>query len=293
MSRRAAQAPSELPMKSPHAATMGEERGAPSDVAEAFLDQDHDAHLTLPVDPAQLISTVKSLLRPDRADVTPPESQGRYRRIIDTALEGIWTIDSRTNTTYVNRQMTAMLGQSAAEMIGRSLYDFMEEETRWEAVRNFEHARQGLKGQFDARFRRADGRDLMAIVSTHPIFDEDGPFAGALVVITDITSRKRAESARCAAETLRSVAALAAAVNHEINNPLMCVIGNLDLLERTGRLDAYGRARVQAALAAADEITMKVRRFGRITRLELADDGLALPPMLDLEKSSQGLGDEC
>jgi PAS domain S-box-containing protein len=233
------------------------------------------------------------LLRIDRAEVALRESRERYRRIIDTALAGVWAVDAGTITTYVNRQMAAMLGQSAADMIGRSLYDFMEGETRVQAGRNFERARQGLKEQFDARFQRPDGRDLRAIVSTYPIFTEDAQFSGALVVITDVTRRKLGERATREAETLRSVAALGAAVHHEINNPLTTVIGNLQLLESTGRLDAYGRARLQAALAAAAEIARKVRRFGRITQLEFADDALTLPSMLDLERSSQGLDDEC
>jgi hypothetical protein len=42
-----------------------------------------------------------------------------------------------------------------------------------------------------------------------------------------------------------------------------------------------------AAMAAADEIKKKVHWLGWMTRLELADGGLGLPPMLDLEKSSQ------
>ncbi len=91
---------------------------------------------------------------------------------------------------------------------------------------------------------------------------------------------------------LRWVATLAAAASHEINSPLMSVIGNLELLKKTQRLDAHGRARLEAALAATDEITEQVRRLGRITRLELAADGPDLPPMLDLEKSSQGLDHE-
>ncbi len=72
----------------------------------------------------------------------------------------------------------------------------------------------------------------------------------------------------------------------------MAVMGNLELLEKMHRLDAPGRARLEVALAAADQIKEKVRRLGRITRLELATSGPGLPPMLDLEKSSQGLDDE-
>ena len=94
-------------------------------------------------------------------------------------------------------------------------------------------------------------------------------------------------------EILRSIATLAVAASHEINNPLMALIASLELLERTQALDAYGQARLRAALAATDQITETVRRLGRITRLELAAGGSDLPPMLDLEKSSRrAMGDE-
>jgi signal transduction histidine kinase len=87
-------------------------------------------------------------------------------------------------------------------------------------------------------------------------------------------------------ESLRPVATLAAMVSHEINNPLMAIVGNLELLEAADTLDAYGRARVAAALAAAAQIKETVRQLGHITRLELAVGAPNLPPMLDLEKST-------
>lgn len=94
-------------------------------------------------------------------------------------------------------------------------------------------------------------------------------------------------------EILHSIATLAAMVGHEINNPLMTTVANLELLARTQTLDAYGRARLEAALAAAAQIKETIRRLGRITRLELAAGGPNLPPMLDLEKSSREANGEC
>jgi signal transduction histidine kinase len=54
-------------------------------------------------------------------------------------------------------------------------------------------------------------------------------------------------------EILRSVATLAAAASHEINNPLMALIASLELPERTQTLNAYGQARLSVVLAAAWE----------------------------------------
>ena len=44
-------------------------------------------------------------------------------------------------------------------------------------------------------------------------------------------------------EVPRSVAMLAAAASHEINNSLMVIVANLELLERTQALDADGDGR--------------------------------------------------
>ena len=249
-----------------------------------------EAHLTLRVEPEALAATVMSLLRVNRADATRPGDQARYREILGAALEGIAMVDPKGITAYVNQQMAAMLGQRTAAMIGRSLYDFMQGEPRTPAVPGLERVARGREEHFDARLLRADGSKLHAIVSIYPIFPEGGQLAGALVVVTDVTSRTMEESTRVEADTLRSVAARAATVKHEINNPLMTLIGNLELLERAGTLDAAGRTLLRGALAAADEITRKVGRFGRLTRLELADERVALPAMLDLDKSSSEHG---
>ena len=49
----------------------------------------------------------------------------RYRRIVETASEGIWTVDADERTTFVNPKMEQLLGYDAAEMLGRRWGDFM------------------------------------------------------------------------------------------------------------------------------------------------------------------------
>jgi signal transduction histidine kinase len=83
-------------------------------------------------------------------------------------------------------------------------------------------------------------------------------------------------------ETLYWVTALAAAVSHEINNPLTVIVGNLQLLASGNTLDTRGRACVSAALDAAIQISERIRRLALVTRLELAAEE-PNPPMLSLE----------
>jgi len=75
------------------------------------------------------------------------ESEERYRRIVDTADEGVWTIDAEANTDFVNPKMAQMLGYKVEEMLGRPLADFMDEEGQATAAANVKRREQGIAEQ--------------------------------------------------------------------------------------------------------------------------------------------------
>ncbi|MET0090120.1 MAG: PAS domain S-box protein [Candidatus Thiodiazotropha sp.] len=56
------------------------------------------------------------------------DSEARYRRIFDTAREGIWGQDEAFVTSFVNAHMAEMLGCAREEMLGRQVVDFLFEE---------------------------------------------------------------------------------------------------------------------------------------------------------------------
>jgi PAS domain S-box-containing protein len=130
----------------------------------------------------------------ERAEQTLIKSEEHYRHIVETAQEGIWMLDEQARTSYVNDRMAEILGYTADEMLGYSMYDFMDDEARIEAERYFKKRQDGIKEQHDFRFRRKDGTDLWAIVSSSPIIGDNGVFMGAVGLITDITDRKQAEN---------------------------------------------------------------------------------------------------
>lgn len=120
-------------------------------------------------------------------------SEARYRSIVETAEEGIWMLDDRGRTRFVNPKMAEMLGYAVHDMIGRLFTDFMPPAEMSTALIYLERRRQGIQEQHDFRLRRKDGRDIWVIVNTNPYFDEQGQFTGVLGMLTDISERKRAE----------------------------------------------------------------------------------------------------
>jgi PAS domain S-box-containing protein len=121
------------------------------------------------------------------------ESERKYRTIVDSSQEGIWVIDDEMRTTFVNERMAAMLGYETGEMMGRPLWDFMDDRQRELAALKMERRRQGISEQHEFEFLRKDGSRIYASLETSPLVDDSGAFAGALAMVSDITARKHAE----------------------------------------------------------------------------------------------------
>ncbi len=131
---------------------------------------------------------------------TLQRSEARYRQIVETAQEGIWLLDAESRTIYVNPQMAAILGYTEEEMLGRHLFDFMDEAGRAVATRNLERRQAGTGETPDFPFRHKDGRVVWTLISANPFHDDQGNYRGTLGMITDITARKQAEEALRASE---------------------------------------------------------------------------------------------
>ncbi|TVQ59796.1 MAG: PAS domain S-box protein [Phycisphaerales bacterium] len=130
-----------------------------------------------------------------RAETRLRESEERHRRIVEAAQEGIWLLDSRWRTTFVNPRLCEMLGYEASEMLGRALDEFLFEGDKAEAQALMERREQGVAETHDFRLRRKDGTHVWTIVSTSPIVDSRGAFTGVLTMLADISERKRVEDA--------------------------------------------------------------------------------------------------
>ncbi len=117
------------------------------------------------------------------------------RQLLEVSFDGIWAIDAQLRTRFVNRRMAKMLGYSCEEMAGRNLLEFMFPEDVPAEQAAIARRRRGISEEFEIRYRRKDGAELWARVSTAPILDERGEFEGAIGIHSDVTDRRRAEQA--------------------------------------------------------------------------------------------------
>lgn len=134
-----------------------------------------------------------SKIERDMAYLELKKGEERYRRIIDTAQEGIWTIDENNNTNFANKKMCEILGFTSAEMIGKSFFDFMGKEERLIAMAIIEGREAGDTESREFKFLGKDDREVWAKLAIKPIYDDDLKYSGTLAMVADITKRKLAE----------------------------------------------------------------------------------------------------
>ncbi len=128
------------------------------------------------------------------SDLQLRASEERYRNLVETAQEGIWTMDGESRTTFVNKRMEQMLGYDAHEMLGREVTLFMPADELPGHHEQIAHRRMGSAGLYERRFKRKDGSIFSALVSASPIF-EGNRYAGSIALLIDISERKEAEEA--------------------------------------------------------------------------------------------------
>jgi diguanylate cyclase (GGDEF)-like protein/PAS domain S-box-containing protein len=116
----------------------------------------------------------------------------RYRVIVETASEGIWTIDEKNLTTLANRALAEMLGYEPQEMLGKSVFDFMDPAFVEQAQRSLELRREGIHEWLEFPFRAKDGHEVWTLMATSSLHDRNGEYVGALAMVTDITAQKAA-----------------------------------------------------------------------------------------------------
>jgi len=124
------------------------------------------------------------LIREQAKQEAEREGEKRYRRIVELANEGIWTLDAQGGTTFVNRQFACMLGYEPKEMAGKKVLDFCPQIPQPSLLE---------VGASELCLCKKDGKEVWAKISTTAIPDEEHAADGMLVMLTDITESKRAE----------------------------------------------------------------------------------------------------
>jgi len=212
------------------------------------LEEGADAYLTKTAGPAELVATVKALLRIRQAEEKAQISAQQWRATFDAISDGICLLDAEGRILRCNRALARLLKKPSGEIIGRTchevIYGITEENLPARLVQSC--YRKTIDFPRGAQW-------FQAIID--PMLDADNRPIGAVHILTDITERKRAE------EKLRQQNEYLTAL-HETTLGLMNRLEIDNLLEamilRAGALIGTSHGFIYLSEAGEAEITMKV-----------------------------------
>lgn len=215
-------------------------------------------------------------------------SETQYRRMAETANEGIWAVDAEFKTTYVNAQLGAMLGYEPQALLGQSMAQFIAPKDLVSHEQPMISHREGKAVRYECCFRHRNGSEVWVIVSATALQDASGNFAGSFAMLTDITLRRQEEQKRLMLEKhlqqmqkVDSLNRMAGAVAHHFNNQLQVVMGNLEIALMVLPSDAPAisslKDAMQASCKAAEVSGHMLTYLGQTNdRHELLDLAMAL-----------------
>ncbi len=197
-----------------------------------------------------------------------PLDPKHLEHLVESSPDIIIAVDRQGTINYYNDGARQNLGFSTDEIIGQPvtrLYPTIDEAKRvMRAMR--ESVTQGRIAGFETMFTDKNGQIIPVMISGSIIYDDAGNEVGSIGFARDIRRMRRAQQLATAGEIAVSLA-------HEINNPLECIINNLDLVARSiethysdadkviegERMDSIRSSveRVQAIVRRLDEMARK------------------------------------
>jgi two-component system cell cycle sensor histidine kinase/response regulator CckA len=212
------------------------------------------------------IGAIRDVTERERTHALLRESEARFRDLADAAFD--MTIFSRDGVIVDARGASErVLGRTAAELVGRSVFDFMAPSTVPAAQQMVSENRLGF---IDVTAIDATGNlvPTLAVVVSGTLEGRPVRVAG----VRDMRPVQRLEAERRAleqqvqrAQRLDSLGVLAGGIAHDFNNLLVGVLGNAELLR--------DRAATDEDREMAADIIMAAQRAGELTRQMLAYAG--------------------
>ncbi|WP_375472277.1 response regulator [uncultured Nostoc sp.] len=213
------------------------------------LDSGADAYLAQPVEPIELLATVRSLLRIRRAEEAALSSAREWQTTFDSINDGVCLVDREGIILRCNRAMMQIFGKPSQEILGCAHHKLLME------------AELGIgDGTCFRRAKETHQRQILEFQSQErwfaktidPVLDEHGTLTGVVLILSDITERKRAEAllqeqndrlnqlmislqqqTEQAQQANRIKDEFLAVLSHELRSPLNPILGWARILQKS------------------------------------------------------------
>lgn len=155
------------------------------------LDSGADGYLAQPVEPIELIATVKSLLRIRQAEESALSLAREWQSTFDAMNDGVCLLNREGRVMRCNSAMTELLKKPFSELVGCLYQELMPMTLGSVEANPLRHVQQTRQREsqevhFDSQWFS---------ITVDPVFNEGGAFIGAVYILANMTDRRQAEEA--------------------------------------------------------------------------------------------------
>jgi two-component system nitrogen regulation sensor histidine kinase GlnL len=175
--------------------------------------------------------------------------------ILASLSDGVVVLDPACRVMIFNPAMEEMTGISSRRVTGAALATLLPKESPI-PERVFTALETGHPFFApDAEWSRWDGQPLPTSLTISTIVDKVGETLGAVLVVRDLRRLKALEESQRPAERLTAFGVLAAAMAHEVKNPLLGIRGAAQLLREESTTDE-ARESTEVIIREADRLNV-------------------------------------
>ncbi len=159
------------------------------------------------------------------------QSERRYRALVETVTDIIFTVDGDWNFTFLSPKIEEITGYYVQDLIWHPLVEILAPEYTEAALDCFRRESfDRTSFLYEVAFIHRDGKRIPVELSIIPILDAKGQPTGVILgTVRNLTERKQTEEHLLNAQKLESIGTLAGGIAHDFNNILTGVMGNISL----------------------------------------------------------------
>jgi len=174
--------------------------------------------------------------------------------------EGVVTCNLAGNVKYMNRSMIDILGVNALEVVGKPIHEVIHISDREDPGRDIIpqlFSVSGISETREAVLFLSDDDQRIIEYTISPLRDQKSIKHGILLVVRDISERKRLEEEMVKKNKLDAMGTLAGGIAHDFNNILTGLTGNIGM----ALLSSRDNPEVSDLLEEAERISFKARNI--------------------------------
>ena len=195
-----------------------------------------------------------------------------YRSLLNSSADAVVVYDLEGKTQYVSDSFAATFGWTLNDLHNSQIayVPDSEREVTMEMIQGL--MQDGIpRSGFETKRFTKDGRVLDMSLSASRYHDHAGNPAGMLVVLRDITEKKRLEEQLRQATKMEAIGRLAGGIAHDFNNLLTAVIGYSHILMLRSPKESFQYKKLEQIYRAANRAAGLTNQLLAFSRRQLLD----------------------